>query len=507
MRWRDARILIVSLAIGGGVGIAALGVHGGSARADEAADELPTPRELLAALPRELTAEIPGDVDRALQAKLDDAKRFASEQLLFDLLSWRTFVALNWPVDDQGRPRPRVTDPGRKRWDTWKTDEDTYLPDGSNPGPWGRNHTNANFAVLGVPPGVRALRKLSAVHGPVNVVLPGQVGDVTQAFAYPIWDQNGFMLRYEIFLNEDEYDYIVANGLYSLDGQAAFSQKGGKVAFPVDDPHEHTRGAIEVKIAWKVLDESKGDLPGRFLTVKGVILTGADGTPVEKTLGLVGMHISHKTRSSPQWVWSTFLHVDSLQTDALATFEGKPIKPLFANPGDEIAAVNLPAQKTGVFLDGQTPTQVLQLTPIPLATRRVNRVARDALRDQHSVLQYYELLNTQWPTDPSAPPTPAGMLPDSINNKAGGRPTPVYLVNPLMETYFQVGNQAASNQEQSPSTDMTTVFGTESCMGCHSSAPVATAITVTGGKKSATFGPAFSGDFSWLLKRRAQFTK
>lgn len=60
---------------------------------------------------------------------------------------------------------------------------------------------------------------------------------------------------------------------------------------------------------------------------------------------------------------------------------------------------------------------------------------------------YCQLIDTQWPTDPTAKPTPwnAG-LPDAINNKPGGNPTPVFVTNITMETYFQKGAQSACNQ-------------------------------------------------------------
>src|SRR5271157_3109247 len=209
------------------------------------------------------------------------------------------------------------------------------------------------MAARGIQAGVRVLDKLSAVHGNLNFKI-GKVPDVVQAFKYPIWDQNGNMLRYEILLNQDEFDYIVANDLYSLDGQAAFSMRGGKVSFPLDDPESGKVGAMELKLAWKVLDQSKGDLPERFLTVRGTIFSGPDGTtPIEKTLGLVAMHINHRTQSSPQWIWSTFIHVDSLQTNSLATFQGKPIPTLFTNPHNPTAPVNVPSQTASPFLDGQ----------------------------------------------------------------------------------------------------------------------------------------------------------
>jgi hypothetical protein len=474
---------------------------------DKAAEPLPTPQQLLDALPSLLTAEIPGDVNRDLQQKLDADKQFAEVQLLFDILSWRSFVALNWPVGAEGKPQPLITDTGKKRWDTFKPSDDVFRTDGAKPSPWGDNHSNARYLKRGVKAGERVFSALSAVHGTINTV--ASVNDVLQAFKYPIWDQNGFMLRYSIVINEDEFDYIVLNELYNLEGQAAFWKKGKPVSFPISNPAMPQKvGAIEVKLAWKVLKEDKGDLPGRFITTEGIIFTGPSGeTPVTVTLGLVGMHISHKTGSSPQWIWSTFMHVDSLQTNALETFENKAIKTLFANPQKEYLPVNIPDETLKPFVDGRAPTQVAALTPIPLATQAVNKVAQLALRKKNSVLQYYQLLNTQWPVKPSDPPTPPGTYPDSLTNKSGGRPTPVYLINPLMETYFQGGNQAFGNLEDTmPPADKKLVFGTESCVGCHYSAAIATDVTVDPqGKKSATFGPSQSADFSWLLQQRAHF--
>ena len=202
------------------------------------------------------------------------------------------------------------------------------------------------------------------------------------------------------------------------------------------------------------------------------------------------------------------MHVDSLDANALTINPktGHSQTPLFNNPNTETAVVNVPSSTTAPYVDGLPPTQVLQLTPIPLATQQVNLKARAALIAEKSVLQYYELLNTQWPTDPSAPPTPGGpgTAPGSINNKSGGNPTPVYLVNPLFETYFQLGNQPASKQEEIPSgsegdNPKTKVFGTESCVGCHSFAGVAT----KGGSMPA-FGGQLTGDFSWLLEKKAK---
>lgn len=160
-----------------------------------------------------------------------------------------------------------------------------------------------------------------------------------------------------------------------------------------------------------------------------------------------------------------------------------------------------------------------------------------------SIWQYYQLIDTQWPTDPKSPPPGADSgLSQAVSNKPGGQPTPVMLTNITMETYFQSGNQPACNQEegasgpcpqpynsQPPGTKVdayvpappvwttplnngsspvkpgttTQIMATESCMGCHSSAGIVTAYNpVT--KKKTTSGQ-LTAAFSWLPSQKAQF--
>jgi hypothetical protein len=77
-----------------------------------------------------------------------------------------------------------------------------------------------------------------------------------------------------------------------------------------------------------------------------------------------------------------------------------------------------------------------------------------------------------------------------------------------METFFQVGNQTAGLIETSPSTKENTyipitIFGTESCIGCHSSAYLFDSYSLQKGKMTLGQGSQLSGDFSWLLKKAA----
>jgi hypothetical protein len=71
-----------------------------------------------------------------------------------------------------------------------------------------------------------------------------------------------------------------------------------------------------------------------------------------------------------------------------------------------------------------------------------------------------------------------------------------------METYFQAGNQSASGMEEGNPPSNVQVFGTESCMGCHSSAGIAVSGT---SPANVNYSGQLTGDFSWLMEMKASF--
>ena len=106
---------------------------------------------------------------------------------------------------------------------------------------------------------------------------------------------------------------------------------------------------------------------------------------------------------------------------------------------------------------------------------------------------------------PPGPNTPDDfIIPESVTNKPGGKPNLALLTNMTMETFFQKGNQDAANliENYNGKTNFQ-VFGTESCMGCHSSAGIYDHIGPKNGKKGAPLvaqtGGQLSADFSWLM--------
>ena len=480
--------------------------------------------------PTELRAETPHDVDRRLQRELTRKGKFNEVQRLFDVLAWQNFVSLNWPASADGEARARITDEGKPRWTSWKESYEVYKPDGGTPLPWGESEFPENFKLSDAGVGKVLFRTGKFSHLNVRKKNNANVDDeIDQAFTSPIWDQNGNILRYEVLMNKSEFDYVVSNKLYNLDGQIVFAENGGKVAFP--SASRDKVGAIELKLAWKIIDK-KNDIRSRFLRQYAWVMN-EDGTYSRAEVGMVGMHIALKTDSSPQWIWATFEHVDNLEANSLERFDGKPVKPLFYDPNCPICPINVYPELSGDYSEGKIKrNQIQRVLPIAQETQDLNARVQALLAGNGSVLQHYQLIGTQWPTEPSAKPYPVSQhsstnppaLPEAITNKSGGKPTPTYLTNMIMETYFQgatevgagnakyntaIANTSAWHQIQGNKqygANNTRIFGTESCMGCHYSSSITVGEKVgSNGEKQAIAGEPGSADFSWLLGLKAQF--
>ncbi|MGY4566966.1 hypothetical protein [Bradyrhizobium sp. USDA 3256] len=58
-------------------------------------------------------------------------------------------------------------------------------------------------------------------------------------------------------------------------------------------------------------------------------------------VGLVGMHIGHKSETSPQWIWATFEQIDNLDVDRVAH---PNLRPSFFDPDCPLCTVNVQPQ-------------------------------------------------------------------------------------------------------------------------------------------------------------------
>ncbi|MDQ0462646.1 hypothetical protein QO010_000394 [Caulobacter ginsengisoli] len=508
------------------------------------------------------TSAMPGDINIPFQQALEKAQLFPLVQREFDLYSWQMFFAVNWPTSATGAPAPTLTATGNglaPHWANWQTVPQIYRTDGQRPDacpklqvpkpmvlPGAKKPAAAKpLPLLAVSKGLtpfseqktadprttRFLGVISAV-GDLNV---NTLGDIQQAFTGPLIDQNGEFVYYEILMDPNEVGYLCSNALYNINGQVAFSNAGQKVVMPWGDEPQQWSGSFEIKIAWKVLKKGVDDF-SRFYTQPAFIKDeDSKGNEITRavTVGMVGMHIGHKSTSSPQWIWSTFEQVDNLDVDPVAH---PNLNPNFTDPNCPICTVNVqPQAVNGVY--PKIPVQAWRAIPIPGDKIALNAQVQAAMAAMGSVWQYYQLIDTQWPTNPGTiqnpnAPTPwnAGLA-GSVTNKPGGSPTPVFLTNITMETYFQGGNQVACNAQETPNNFTcppagnpappiwtspqnnsstpglpgtgTQIFGTESCMGCHSSAGIYTSYNPT--TQQGTQSGQLTGDFSWLMSQKASW--
>lgn len=178
------------------------------------------------------------------------APNATASQELFDQYSWQLFIAMNWPAQAGQRGTPDCArqpgDPGYTVWQTYKTVEETFLPQGVNPGPWNTPLVSKSLGIINI----AALKNSSAVQA------------VDQAVGGWLIDQAGNPTYYDISVNEPSYNYIVANHLYNAD----IVSKANHINFP--------NGVIEIKSSWRILPP--GVNASRYLTRLAQVATFND---------------------------------------------------------------------------------------------------------------------------------------------------------------------------------------------------------------------------------------
>jgi hypothetical protein len=331
--------------------------------------------------------------------------------------AWQQFVALNWPAADGVRGVPdtnkTIGQSGDVVWHTWKTPYEIFYPNGQTPPPW--NEYGGQLPPECKAAGARSthlvLQRVSKAPADSD---NAAIEAVEEAVGGTLTDQHKNLVRFEIRLNQAMFNDIVAPQYYTVQAQ----DNASSISF--------APGVMEVKAAWRQM--TAADPPSvvsRYYTTSAFIYTPPLGpTPascVTGTVGLVGLHITQKTPTLPQWTWATFEQVDNVPP-AVAGYTGplslnNPSCPVLSCPANEST------EKNGVPT-GQ-PTQVARVTPIGQAAAAANPIWQQALSQAApgSVFQYYQLIDIQWPQTPTRFPV--------------GNPTPGLLANTTMETYVQ----------------------------------------------------------------------
>src|SRR5262245_2066373 len=422
----------------------------------------------------------------------------------FDNMAWQMFIALNWAVSvtTQG-PDLGLTVPGTRVWQTYRKVDTVF---GSSP-------------VTASCPLAQGLPVISIGSDGHGNPMPNNDEYFQAATNLPLIDINGNWTLYERRVNDIEARYLLAPNLKpnqtltTITGQTNFIKSnpdGAQFTASATVP-DGRNGSMELKIAWRIIDQSAGDDPSRYFTQRALLAVPGDlvsngrkiCAPV--TLGLVGMHIMQRNPPDsrngallPQWIWATFEHVDNVPlaqvTCSVAT--GCPSNGNWLNqPTCGAAAASSQVRYSYYSQSGPSATNVQPAprngthfpwnptapyakgattlaTAMPQATRcwsiypttaQINAQWRAALGAVNTPFQNYMLIGTQW----GANVEPQEGLPLPVNA------VPAMLSNSAVETYIQNYTSATSGG------------GPGSCIGCHR---LATLIV----------GDAPTADFSFL---------
>jgi hypothetical protein len=394
----------------------------------------------------------------------------------FDWFSWQSFIALNWPASTTGRGNPNQPDNPAAftsmnnrtpvTWSTYKANWELFDQYDKRPTPW--NDYAAPYAPALCPEaGPNDKQMVMVTKGDT------ELQDVNEAFSYPLVDQQGNFVYYEVRYNQAQYDWI--RGADDKPNTWLYLMKnlppGTNVALPPNSANP--ADSIMIKAAWRIMNGLPAAQQQRYYTVDAWVYNSATNQCSQQSMGLIGFHIAQKTSVFPEWIWSTFEQVDNvppINDNVPSSFNNGTDTPSTGNQG----FANRPQyQQPGELPPNPTPVQVVRVNPIPTTPQGASTVdvnnAFHAALPPNSVWRYYELVITQWPSNPTRfkAPQNRGVYPDD----AGGAFPVNGAVNTVIETYFQTPELTAG------------AFG-NSCMSCHFNA-----------------GNGLR-DFSWGLARR-----
>ncbi|RED97891.1 hypothetical protein [Marinoscillum furvescens] len=169
-------------------------------------------------------------------------------------------------------------------------------------------------------------------------------------------------------------------------GQSCNSDTASNVVCLPCGEYGGQEGAIEIKTAWRKL--TAADDPTRFFTRKAVYYTymDKDGEATAQTdeFGLIGLHIIHKTKNYPAFVFASWEQVDVRQAQMQTIGQDVPQKII---NGDTINDPNVDPHRPEPVIDREIPSEI----------QTVNAAAKALITSQNaaSVWQYYQLIGVQ----------------------------------------------------------------------------------------------------------------
>jgi hypothetical protein len=435
---------------------------------------LPTTQPALSqvSLPADfISPNVPHDVPAGPSASVQDLAIFA----------WQEFIALNWVAMD-----PQTTGL-RGRPDT-SADFFSIKPDSNGNFPlvvWHTyQHKNEMFPASGQtlssfdskapvydymtqPPAATPNATLNLFN---NLDETSQIG-LALMFAHYVSSTDNIRIAYEAKANRAVFDYLNANGFTNCPGSFCqtlstaksktmnnLAQYGGIcstdptiVSLPCGDATvtgDAGEGAIEIKAAWRKLTAEE-QAKGRFFTQTVTYYTGGQSPAYNNAVyGLLSLHIIHKTKSFPAFVFATWEQVDNYDD---ATNQNT----------EDLAFTNLSTP----FIPS---IPVARAHPIHSQVSPVNDAVRTAFiaKDPTTIWQYYKLIGVQ--ATPVGGP-PAATAPTDSQSY-------YYLANIVVETNQTLQNFFGSVNSEGMTQAFRNVylngasgspFQMGGCQGCH----------------------------------------
>jgi hypothetical protein len=400
------------------------------------AADAPCPRE---PLPNVAGSQVPKDV--CIPTNFTDV---ATDY--FDDYSWRAFVAMVWPASSKNRGEPdtakRLGDSGPRVFELYKPLWEVFHTDGSAPTASFDTYDAAPHNVCRAPASFDAAIIASATGlDELAQFGPGEM-------LAPLAAQNGRYVRTQTHYNRIAYDYIVQRRLYLRSALPPIPSP--KPAVPVV---QFPDGSIAIKSAWVDLAGFPPELRARYYSRPVTLRDANTGKCGVVTMGLIGLHIAQKTASRPQWIWSTFEHVDNVPPAR----PGAPGLFVLHNGGADPAPAENPLTLVPLAREPVKPFNVTRsaVSPIHPKTAYTNLIYERLLRG--TIWANYQLVMTQWPrvTGEQSVPVPASLSGDASHTFPGlGSASGSAFANVTMETFDQDRPQLG-------------------CMNCHNQARLA----------------------------------
>lgn len=381
----------------------------------------------------------------------------------FGNMAWQTFKYLVWPATGRDEANPRrgeadlsrkITDlKGSRVFETYKADWETFQKGAVAPLEWDKYPKKASIcadADTTMPPlGIDSL-VLASLHKFGN--LDGVFGPLDAPLFHILVSQKGSLVRYLTGFGKQTFNTILNNRLY---GPLSVSFSGDEP----EPPRLFDPGSINIKSAWIEMDGFSESEKARFHTrtawVQRPDHDAKKRTCGPKLVGLVALHIAHKTKSSPQWIWASFEHVQNVPDS------GKPADGTRYTFNDGLGTAMKPAPPPEATFPlpnpfkTPTPFNVERQKVIPQEIEDINTAWQDVLKD--TVWSNYKLVMVQWPRHKNSP-SRNGADPPPVDATAvpmppcGGFASNTSVANTVIESFLQLDTDCGMSK---------------TCMSCH----------------------------------------